>query len=495
MDPVTLRAIQLGLTLVKSRRFRNGLLLALVLALVLLLATALAPMFTVSQMMASQRAKKQQQDQRATVACGAPAASGDTSGVSAQSLGGDQIGNARKIFDARGDLPPRAAIVALATAMQESQLKNINYGDRDSVGLFQQRPSQGWGTVAQIMDPTYSATKFYAGLRAVAGWEQMPVTVAAQTVQRSAFPSAYAKHEPVAASLVQQFTAKGDAPTGAALCDPAGAVNAATCAPSGLGIEQGLTPDGLRVLRCVKQQFPQIKSFGGVGDRPANVDDDHQTGRAVDIMVPGRCDPVGLQIRDWAYSKQKELGVKYIIWCDQIWSVARNREGWRPYANPSGGNDTLQHRDHVHISVYGNAAGTHAAASGGSTLTPVERYTLTARFGQCGSRWGNCHTGLDFAAPIGAPVRAVQDGTVTYVAWGGAYGNLTKIKMVSGAESWYAHQSAQTVTPGQQVKAGDQIGMVGATGNVSGPHLHLEIRQGGSAVDPAPWLKTQGVNT
>ncbi|MFI6427287.1 hypothetical protein [Promicromonospora sp. NPDC050880] len=95
---------------------------------------------------------------------------------------------------ARG-LPARATTIGLATALQESKLINIDHGDRDSVGLFQQRPSQGWGTVEQIMDPVYSTNAFYDMLVEVEGYEDMAVTDAAQTVQRSAFPDAYAQHE------------------------------------------------------------------------------------------------------------------------------------------------------------------------------------------------------------------------------------------------------------------------------------------------------------
>ncbi len=103
-------------------------------------------------------------------------------------------------------LPDQAMVVALATAMQESNLLNINYGDRDSVGLFQQRPSQGWGTVQQIMNAQYSATKFYQTLETVANWEALPVTVAAQKVQRSGFPLAYAKWESLARNLYTSLT-------------------------------------------------------------------------------------------------------------------------------------------------------------------------------------------------------------------------------------------------------------------------------------------------
>ena len=93
------------------------------------------------------------------------------------------------------DLPARAVTLAIATGLQESKLVNIDYGDRDSVGLFQQRPSQGWGEIAQIMDPVYSTGAFYDALVRVDGYEDMEITVAAQAVQRSGFPDAYAQHE------------------------------------------------------------------------------------------------------------------------------------------------------------------------------------------------------------------------------------------------------------------------------------------------------------
>jgi murein DD-endopeptidase MepM/ murein hydrolase activator NlpD len=94
--------------------------------------------------------------------------------------------------------------------MQESNLVNHGFlgvaNDHDSLGLFQQRPSQGWGTAEQIMDPVYSATKFYNKLVLVPDWLTLPLTVAAQWVQRSAYPNAYAKHEPLATTIVNQLT-------------------------------------------------------------------------------------------------------------------------------------------------------------------------------------------------------------------------------------------------------------------------------------------------
>ncbi|MFD5029986.1 C40 family peptidase [Streptomyces sp. NPDC058405] len=115
----------------------------------------------------------------------------------------EQVPNAKTI-QATGvamNIPARGQIVALATALQESGLRNLTYGDRDSLGLFQQRPSQGWGTANEILDPVHASTKFYEALEKVSGWESMTVTQAAQAVQRSGFPDAYAKWEPLATAL------------------------------------------------------------------------------------------------------------------------------------------------------------------------------------------------------------------------------------------------------------------------------------------------------
>jgi hypothetical protein len=123
-----------------------------------------------------------------------------TANGTASELDPEQAGNAAVITavsDKRG-LPARAASIGIATAMQESKLRNLSYGDRDSVGLFQQRPSQGWGTAAQIQDPVYASNAFFDVLVKIEGYQNLPITTAAQQVQRSAFPSAYAAHEPQA---------------------------------------------------------------------------------------------------------------------------------------------------------------------------------------------------------------------------------------------------------------------------------------------------------
>ncbi|MER5606146.1 hypothetical protein AB0F93_01445 [Micromonospora tulbaghiae] len=125
-------------------------------------------------------------------------------------LNDEQIKNVKAIIAAtkKAGMDERAAVVSIATALQESKLENLGHlGDRndhDSQGLFQQRPSSGWGTVEQITDPEYSTTAFLKGLKQVDGWQDMPLTKAAQTVQVSAYPDHYAQWEKQAADLVAE---------------------------------------------------------------------------------------------------------------------------------------------------------------------------------------------------------------------------------------------------------------------------------------------------
>ena len=128
--------------------------------------------------------------------------------IDGQLLSAAQIGNARLIYDVAAGmrLPGRAAVIAIATAMQESRLENIPYGTADSLGLFQQRPSRGWGTAAEIMRPDSAATAFYDRLIQVPGWQALPLTAAAQDVQHSAYPDAYAQWEPLATNIATAFS-------------------------------------------------------------------------------------------------------------------------------------------------------------------------------------------------------------------------------------------------------------------------------------------------
>ncbi len=146
------------------------------------------------------------------------------------------------------------------------------------------------------------------------------------------------------------------------------------------------------------------------------------------------------------------------------------------------------------------AAEKEAEAVGGSGTSagaqlPVSGYHLTARFGQGGSRWSADHTGLDFAAPMGTRVGAVLPGEVVSASYAGAYGRQVIIRHEDGTETTYCHMSEFTVSAGDTVAAGEQVGSVGATGNTTGPHLHLEVLPGGGdPIDPEPWLRDHGLN-
>jgi hypothetical protein len=126
-------------------------------------------------------------------------------------LSDEQVANAEAIIKAtkKAGMDERAAVIAIGTSLQESKLENLGHlgdaNDHDSLGLFQQRPTSGWGTPEQITDPEYSTMAYLKGLKQVDGWQDMPLTQAAQTVQVSAYPDAYAQWETQAADLVAQY--------------------------------------------------------------------------------------------------------------------------------------------------------------------------------------------------------------------------------------------------------------------------------------------------
>ena len=124
---------------------------------------------------------------------------------------------------------------------------------------------------------------------------------------------------------------------------------------------------------------------------------------------------------------------------------------------------------------------------------PTDPVVLTARFGEYGL-WSSYHTGLDFNGNTGDPIVAVAGGTVTSVGYDGSYGNKTVITLDDGTEIWYCHQNSYNVSEGDVVRAGELIGTIGATGHVTGSHLHLEVRPGaGDPVDPYAAMVVHGL--
>ncbi len=250
-------------------------------------------------------------------------------------------------------MPARAASIALATAYQESKLYNLEQGDRDSVGLFQQRPSQGWGTRRQLMNPYYATTAFYDALDKVHGYDTMRITEAAQEVQRSGFPEAYAAHESDARVLASALT--GNSPH-AFSCTVDGDVASASRKLDA----QGLTRRAARVRREVEAVFGK-QSLGGFA--PGGVSSGHMggsahyDGRAIDIFER----PVTAQhkIRGWAIAQYlvaqaDRLDIEHVIFDGRIWSADSSADGWRTYTPPerSGDRAVLEHRDHVHVDVF-----------------------------------------------------------------------------------------------------------------------------------------------
>lgn len=252
----------------------------------------------------------------------------------------------------RRGFPARAASIALATAYQESDLYNLESGDRDSLGLFQQRPSQGWGEAEEILDPVYSTNAFYDALAQVEDYEALEITVAAQEVQRSGFPTAYADHEADARALASALTGNSG---GTFSCELDGDADEADDRLA----DSGLVQRADAVREEIEGMFGDL-ALGGFA--PGGVTDGHMPGsthyegRAVDIFVR----PVnetnnvkGWAIAHYLVAQAERLDIQTVIFDDRIWKSGQD-DGWRDYDPPSRSGDRaiLEHRDHIHVDVF-----------------------------------------------------------------------------------------------------------------------------------------------
>jgi hypothetical protein len=218
-----------------------------------------------------------------------------------------QMANAATItaVGVRRKMPERAVVIALATALQESKLENLEDGDRDSLGLFQQRPSQGWGTAEKIQDPRYAAAKFYSALKKVKGWKTMTVTQAAQRVQRSAYPHAYEKWADESAVLAKALTGRA---TGAVECTvsdkPAlrGAA-AATALMRGLRLDWGTALKGTAAQAA---------------------------GLTVDVTEAS----AGWRYAHWLVAHAKDSGLERVRFADLEWRAPDGK--WQPVTGDDG---------------------------------------------------------------------------------------------------------------------------------------------------------------
>ena len=195
-------------------------------------------------------------------------------------------------------LPPRATTIAIATAFQESKIHNIDYGDRDSVGLFQQRPSQGWGTAQQILDPHHAIGEFYDALEKIDGYQDMVINDAAQLVQRSGFPEAYAQHEDYARALASSL--RGYSPA------------AFTCQ-----LNAGGSGSTSAVITDVQKAFGDIRVVRTGDDATYPL-----SGRSADVEARGWA------IAQYLVGQAKFLGISRVSFAGMVWTAVDSDDGW-----------------------------------------------------------------------------------------------------------------------------------------------------------------------
>lgn len=256
-------------------------------------------------------------------------------------------------------MPERAVTIALATALQESELRNLRTGDRDSVGLFQQRPSAGWGTSAHILDPVYASTQFYKHLAKIPGYSRLPLTVAAQEVQHSGFPQAYAKHEPDATLLAAAFTGLAPAvltcpaPFDHAPGDP-GKVRTALVRAFGPKVLPAATASTAGQDSARRRTAPPAAS--GTAELSASGVSGAGTAAAAApvVSVPVRATPGGgthgemastttqqrgWELAHWAVARAGALHIDRVAYGGRVWSAADAGAGWQRLAGKSGESD------------------------------------------------------------------------------------------------------------------------------------------------------------
>jgi hypothetical protein len=211
---------------------------------------------------------------------------------------------------ARHRLPRQAVTVALAAALQESKLHNLDYGDRDSVGIFQQRPSEGWGSATQLQDPVYATTKFYTALTKVHGYAAMPVEQAAQDVQHSADGSAYQQWIDIAGELTGYFTGK-----------------------SAHGVSCWYTPAGKANLAGVKGQIGE--TFGPAGRKAVvvRITTDRSGKKTSAVLHVQRA--AGWTVASWLVAHAEANHLSQVRYAGFSWKAANGNMGWQRESNPT----------------------------------------------------------------------------------------------------------------------------------------------------------------
>ncbi len=231
-----------------------------------------------------------------------------TAGDQTAQLSPEQAANAATIsmVAVQRGLPPKAATIALATAIQESKLRNLTYGDADSLGLFQQRPSQGWGSPEEVTDPVYASHAFFDALEAVPGWADWVVTEIAQEVQRSGYPDAYADHEGEARVLASGLVGQTHAAVACRLDDPTGAGSAQ------------------QVLTKAEQ------TFAGQGT---------VQGHTLRLQTAGA--DQAWAVASWAVAHAESEQIVQVHVADRLWDRHRDPLAWQSTPGPAGEHTVL----------------------------------------------------------------------------------------------------------------------------------------------------------
>jgi len=211
---------------------------------------------------------------------------------------------------ARHRLPHQAVTIALAAALQKSKLHNLDYGDRDSVGIFQQRPSEGWGSATELQDPVYATTKFYAALIKVHGYAKMPVDRAAQAVQHSADGSAYQQWTDIAGQLTGSFTGKSP--------------HTVSC---------WYTPSGPANLAGVEKQVRQ--TFGPAGRKAVVVRITTARSAQKNVAVLQVKPAAGWTVASWLVAHAQAYHLSQIRYAGFSWKAANGTMGWQRETNPT----------------------------------------------------------------------------------------------------------------------------------------------------------------
>jgi len=233
-------------------------------------------------------------------------------GVQAVDLAPEQAEVAATIAGvaARHRLPRRAVTIALAAALQESKLHNLDYGDRDSVGIFQQRPSEGWGSATELQDPIYATTKFYAALLKVHGYAKMPVDRAAQAVQHSADGSAYQQWTDIAGQLTSSFSGKSP--------------HTVSC---------WYTPSGPANLAGVEKQVRQ--TFGPAGRKAVVVRITTARSAKKNVAVLHVQPAAGWTVASWLVAHAQAYHLSQLRYAGFSWKAANGTMGWQRESNPT----------------------------------------------------------------------------------------------------------------------------------------------------------------